>query len=80
MLDPESITLFAYVGLGPGQEFIPQFMALLAVAGTALLAILQWPFVALFRRLSRNGRIAATPSNGMMAETRMQDEQCLKAP
>ncbi len=80
MLDPESLTLFAYVGLGPGQEFIPQFMALVAVAGTALLAILQWPFVALFRRFSRNGKIAATPSNGKPTEAWMQDEQSLKAP
>jgi hypothetical protein len=46
-------TLFAYVGLGPGQEFIPQFLALLVVAGTALVAVLQWPFVALLRRVKR---------------------------
>ena len=36
-----SAGLFAYVGLGPGQEFIPQFLALLSLAATALLAVLQ---------------------------------------
>lgn len=46
--------LWAYVGLGPGQEFIPQFLALLGVALTALLAVVQWPIVALWSRLSRS--------------------------
>jgi hypothetical protein len=45
--------LLAYIGLGPGQEFIPYFLALLFAAGTACLAILQWPFLALRRRLAR---------------------------
>jgi hypothetical protein len=45
--------LFGYVGLGPGQEFIPQFVALLSFAATALLAVLQWPITALLSRLSR---------------------------
>jgi hypothetical protein len=48
--------LLAYVGMGPGQEFIPQFLTLLALAGTALMAVLQWPFVVLFRRLRRSRR------------------------
>jgi hypothetical protein len=51
--DPNAF-LVAYVGLGPGQEFIPQFLALLIMAGTALLAVVQWPFVALLRRLRRS--------------------------
>ena len=41
--------LLAYVGMGPGPEFIPYFMALLGVIGAALIAIVQWPIVALFR-------------------------------
>jgi hypothetical protein len=43
----------AYVGLGPGQEFIPYFFALLGVVGLALVAVLQWPLLALRRFLSR---------------------------
>jgi hypothetical protein len=45
--------LWAYVGLGPGQEFIPQFIAMLGLAATALLAVVQWPILALWSRLSR---------------------------
>jgi len=45
--------LWAYVGLGPGQEFIPQFLAMLGLAATALLAVVQWPILALWSRLSR---------------------------
>jgi hypothetical protein len=54
----------AYVGLGPGQEFIPYFLALLAWAGAALFAILQWPVAALLRRL-RKAR--AAPPDGPAA-------------
>lgn len=36
----------AYVGMGPGPEFIPYFMALLGVVGAALLAVVQWPISA----------------------------------
>jgi hypothetical protein len=46
-----ALGMLAYVGLGPGQEFIPYFLALLVGAGTVCLAILQWPFLALRRRL-----------------------------
>jgi hypothetical protein len=45
--------LWAYIGLGPGQEFIPQFLAMLGLIATALLAIVQWPLFALWSRLSR---------------------------
>ena len=45
--------LFGYVGLGPGQELLPYFLALLGLAGSALLAVAQWPLVALFRYLRR---------------------------
>ena len=40
--------MLAYVGLGPGQEFIPYFLAMLGLIGGALLAILQWPLTVLF--------------------------------
>lgn len=45
--------LWAYIGLGPGQEFIPQFVAMLGLAATALVAVIQWPILALWSRLSR---------------------------
>lgn len=38
---------------GPGAEFIPYFLGLLAFAGTALFAIVLWPFRALLRQLRR---------------------------
>jgi hypothetical protein len=46
----------AYVGLGPGQEFIPYFFALLGLVGTALVAALQRPVLALLRFLHTAGR------------------------
>jgi hypothetical protein len=42
---------FAYVGPGSGIEFLPYFLSLLGLAGAACLAILQWPFLALLRRI-----------------------------
>jgi hypothetical protein len=48
----------AYVGLGPGQELIPYFLALLGFMGAALLAILQWPIV-MVMRLFGKGKPAA---------------------
>lgn len=48
-----SADLWAYVGLGPGQEFIPQFLAMLGLVATALLAVVQWPLLVLWSRLSR---------------------------
>jgi hypothetical protein len=42
----------AYLGPGTGVEFIPQFMALLAFAGTAVGAILLWPFSRLIRLIT----------------------------
>ncbi len=48
--------MLAYVGLGPGQELIPYFLALLAWLGGAIIAILQWPISALLRRLWRAKR------------------------
>jgi hypothetical protein len=45
--------VLAYVGLGPGQEFIPYFLGLVAWAMAALLAILRWPLIALFQHFLR---------------------------
>ena len=45
--------LLGYVGLGPGPELIPYFLALLSVVGAALIAVLQWPITAFWAYLSR---------------------------
>lgn len=42
-------SLLGYAGLGPGQELMPYFFALLAWAAAALLAVLQRPLAALLR-------------------------------
>lgn len=42
---------FAYVGLGPGQEFIPYFLSLLGFVGAALVAVIQWPLFRVVRWL-----------------------------
>ena len=61
MLGHEGTPLpFAYVGLGPGQELIPYFWALVALAVTALGAILQWPIMAMRRAIK--GTKPATPA------------------
>jgi hypothetical protein len=52
--------MFAYLGFGPGQEFIPYFLALLAFVWAAVIAVLQWPFLALVR-LIRGKRAGASP-------------------
>jgi hypothetical protein len=51
LASPAPHGLFAYVGLGPGQEFLPYFLALLAWVATSLIAVLKWPLLTLFRRL-----------------------------
>jgi hypothetical protein len=48
-----SASVWAYVGLGPGQEFIPHFVAMMGLLATAVLAVVQWPILALWSRLSR---------------------------
>ncbi len=45
--------VLAYVGLGPGQEFIPYFLALLALVWAALSAVAQWPLGLLVRGLRK---------------------------
>lgn len=47
------VPLMGYVGLGPGPEFIPYFLALLGVVGAALIALVQWPLFALQAFLRR---------------------------
>lgn len=44
---------FAYVGLGPGPEFLPYFFALLSLLAAAGIAVLQWPMMLLVRCLAR---------------------------
>jgi hypothetical protein len=44
--------IFAY-GPAPGVELIPQFLALLAWAGMAVLAVLLAPLTALLRRIRK---------------------------
>jgi hypothetical protein len=61
--------MFAYVGLGPGQEFIPYFLALLAFVWAAAIAILQWPFLALIRLV--RGRKSCVASESAHAATTM---------
>jgi hypothetical protein len=41
----------AYVGPGPGLEFVPYFVSLLVWVGLALGAVLLWPFSTLLRYL-----------------------------
>jgi hypothetical protein len=53
------VHVLAYAGLGPGQEFIPYFLALLALLVSAFGAVVRWPFRVLARalgRLRRRGR------------------------
>lgn len=50
--------LLGYAGLGPGQEFIPYFMAFLAWAAAAVGAVLVWPVAALLRRLRKSGAVS----------------------
>lgn len=46
-------SLFGYVGLGPGPEFLPYFVALLSLVGAAFIAVLQWPVTAFLGYLSK---------------------------
>jgi hypothetical protein len=41
----------AYVGPGPGAEFIPLFYSMLVLVGTMFSAVLLWPIQAMMRRL-----------------------------
>jgi hypothetical protein len=52
----------AYVGPGPGLEFIPTFLSLLTWVGLATGAVLWWPVSALIRRMRGNRRQPANPA------------------
>jgi len=67
---PAPMALLAYVGLGPGPEFIPYFAALLGLVGAALVAIFQWPLARLMALLRGKRRRDNGPeSQTMTAET-----------
>ncbi len=55
---------WAYVGLGPGQELVPYFWALVTFVGAAVVAVVQWPVVRLRRALFRRRDRSANPGNG----------------
>lgn len=59
--------LLGYMGLGSGIELLPYFVALLGVAGAALLAIVQRPLVLLVRWLRKPKQ---TPNDDAPADTR----------
>jgi hypothetical protein len=57
MPDPRVVGLLAYVGPGPGLEFVPYFFSLLTWIGLALAAVLLWPITVLWRRLRRRDNV-----------------------
>jgi hypothetical protein len=61
--------MLAYVGLGPGQELIPYFLALVGFAGAALLAVLQWPLRILLGWYARIRRTPPAPVTSQPVET-----------
>jgi hypothetical protein len=75
----EPARLPAYVGLGPGQEFIPYFLSLLALVGSALLAMVYWPFLKLRAWFSGRKRETEAPPHDAAASTN-QDTAPPEAP
>jgi hypothetical protein len=56
--------MLAYIGPGTGLELVPQFLALLAFAGTAVLAVLLWPITTLWRMIrGKKPGAEAAPAN-----------------
>ncbi|HVS35024.1 MAG TPA: hypothetical protein VMS17_05540 [Gemmataceae bacterium] len=92
MLDPNALRCFhghlpvlmAYIGMGPGPDVLPYFFALLGVVGTAVLAVLQWPFLAILNWLKgKRGpkeapnapqAVAAAPPDGSPAGGATDDQ------
>jgi hypothetical protein len=80
--------MLAYIGPGTGLELIPQFLALLAFAGTAFLAVLLWPITTLWRMIRRGRQpaeaaltmtpTAEPPADAPIADS-PADQQLLKA-
>jgi hypothetical protein len=57
-------TAFAYIGPGPGLEFVPFFMSLLTWIAVALGGVLLWPITALLSRFRRPAQTqGVTPAN-----------------
>ena len=69
-----SCGLLAYVGMGPGPEFIPYFMALLGVVGAALLAVVQWPIAAFLGWLRGVRRLGERPGSPDAVESPSADD------
>jgi hypothetical protein len=61
---PAGACVLAYVGLGPGQEFIPYFLGLLGVIGTVVVAAVQWPAITVLRWFSRGRPSSQPPAQG----------------
>ena len=61
---PAAGAVLAYVGLGPGQEFIPYFFGLVGVIGTAVVAAVQWPVLTVLRWFSRGRPSSEPPAQG----------------
>lgn len=56
-----SAVLLGYTGLGPGQEFIPYFFALVAMIASALLAMFQRVFSAIGGNRSKEMNMEISP-------------------
>jgi hypothetical protein len=65
--------LFAYFGLGAGQELVPYFLALLTLAGAALGAVLQWPLYILYRLVAKTNRSGPHPTSQRSAPPQAND-------
>lgn len=59
----------AYVGPGPGLEFIPTFLSLLTWVGLAVGAVLWWPISVLFRWIRARRTQPANPAEAAAADT-----------
>jgi hypothetical protein len=60
--------MLGYIGPGTGLELLPQFFALLAFAGMAVLGVLLWPITTLWRYL-RRGRQQQPAASATTAPT-----------
>lgn len=58
----------AYVGPGPGLEFIPTFLSLLTWVGLAAGAVLWWPISALVRWIRARRAQPANPAESVAAD------------
>ena len=70
--------MFGYVGLGPGQELIPYFLALVGFVFAAVLAVVQWPVLVLLR-LFRGAPAPAPPAGAGTPEPTAATEPAREA-